>query len=417
MTGARAGGHRRAATRRSAPGADLKAIDSFVPRVGDPGRPARLHAPDLAEADDRRDHRAGAWPAGSRSRCGATCGSPPRRARFGCLERRWGVPLIDGGTQRLPRIVGEGRALDLILTGRTVDAEEALAIGLVDRGGARPAATSSARSSSPSGWPASRRRRCSRTAARCSRAAGAPLDEGLAIEAREGASVADGRRPAAPRASRPARGAAARRVRRRNSRAGTPVYSGAGRDGRRGGTMGKAARVAICTFGARPGLCRARAGGQLPRAVLHGRRAACSRTRAGPRRRRPPGIDARRDLRAPRTRSSAWACRSAPVRGSPTARSPRLTFTAPAGTTIADFRWVRTLAVLQRRRPAARTRLYVLYALGGTPFYGSGDYQAATVNRLTTLEQLARDREHGQRHEHAAQLPRAGRLQTARRRR
>jgi enoyl-CoA hydratase len=54
-------------------------------------------------------------------------------AVFGVFCRRWGVPLIDGGTVRLPRIVGQGRALDLILTGREVDAEEALRIGLIDR--------------------------------------------------------------------------------------------------------------------------------------------------------------------------------------------------------------------------------------------------------------------------------------------
>jgi enoyl-CoA hydratase len=47
--------------------------------------------------------------------------------------RRWGVPLIDGGTVRLPRVVGMGRALDLILTGRAVAADEALAIGLANR--------------------------------------------------------------------------------------------------------------------------------------------------------------------------------------------------------------------------------------------------------------------------------------------
>ncbi|MDM0040569.1 crotonase/enoyl-CoA hydratase family protein [Variovorax sp. J22G21] len=54
-------------------------------------------------------------------------------AVFGVFCRRWGVPLIDGGTVRLPRIVGMGRALDLILTGRAVLADEALAMGLVNR--------------------------------------------------------------------------------------------------------------------------------------------------------------------------------------------------------------------------------------------------------------------------------------------
>jgi enoyl-CoA hydratase len=54
-------------------------------------------------------------------------------AVLGVFCRRWGVPLIDGGTVRLPRIVGLGRALDLILTGRPVGASEALAIGLANR--------------------------------------------------------------------------------------------------------------------------------------------------------------------------------------------------------------------------------------------------------------------------------------------
>jgi enoyl-CoA hydratase len=60
---------------------------------------------------------------------------------FGVYCRRWGVPLIDGGTVRLPRIVGQGRALEIILTGRKVPAEECMSIGLCEyltpKGGAR----------------------------------------------------------------------------------------------------------------------------------------------------------------------------------------------------------------------------------------------------------------------------------------
>ena len=56
-----------------------------------------------------------------------------RSATFGVFCRRWGVPLIDGGTIRLPRLIGMGHAMDMILTGRPVAADEALAMGLANR--------------------------------------------------------------------------------------------------------------------------------------------------------------------------------------------------------------------------------------------------------------------------------------------
>jgi len=105
-------------------GADLKAIESFGPRLMSESGPfgfTRLTAskPTIAAISGwclAGGFELALW-------CDlriATAGS-----QLGFPERRWGVPLIDGGTQRLPRIVGLGRALDLILSGRIIDAREA----------------------------------------------------------------------------------------------------------------------------------------------------------------------------------------------------------------------------------------------------------------------------------------------------
>jgi enoyl-CoA hydratase len=111
-------------------GADLKATDTFVERLMSEEGPmgfTRLTSSKPTIAAISGFCLAGGlelalWCDLRIATEGSTLGYP---------ERRWGVPLIDGGTQRLPRIVGLGRALDLILTGRMVGAGEALAMGLL----------------------------------------------------------------------------------------------------------------------------------------------------------------------------------------------------------------------------------------------------------------------------------------------
>ena len=111
-------------------GADLKAIESFESRMDEPSGPlgmTRLIStkPTIAAISG--------WCLAGGLEVALWCDLRIATASsaFGFPERRWGVPLVDGGTQRLPRIVGLGRALDLILSGRIIDAEEAEAIGLV----------------------------------------------------------------------------------------------------------------------------------------------------------------------------------------------------------------------------------------------------------------------------------------------
>jgi enoyl-CoA hydratase len=108
-------------------GADLKALDLDVDDPAGPMGFSRLAAskPTIAAIDGwclAGGLELALW-------CDLRVATPG--STFGFFERRWGVPLVDGGTQRLPRVVGLGRALDLILSGRAVDAAEAERIGLV----------------------------------------------------------------------------------------------------------------------------------------------------------------------------------------------------------------------------------------------------------------------------------------------
>lgn len=109
-------------------GADLKALDLDPDHPQGPMGPTRLtpSKPAIAAIDGwclAGGVELALW-------CDMRVATPS--STFGLFERRWGVPLLDGGTQRLPRVLGLGRALELILTGRPVEAEEAHRIGLVN---------------------------------------------------------------------------------------------------------------------------------------------------------------------------------------------------------------------------------------------------------------------------------------------
>jgi enoyl-CoA hydratase len=188
-------------------GADLKALETFGDRLGAPEGPmgfTRLtpSKPTIAAISGF------ALAGGLELALWCDLRIATEDSKLGFPERRWGVPLIDGGTQRLPRVVGLGRALDIILTGRIMDAAEAHAIGLVNE-------------LVPTGKHLERALELAENLARFPqrtmladrRAAieglGMPLGEGLALESRAGPEVfADAIRGAARFAGGEGRGGA-----------------------------------------------------------------------------------------------------------------------------------------------------------------------------------------------------------------
>jgi enoyl-CoA hydratase len=160
-------------------GADLKAIATLDPsRPGGPLGFTRLASPKPTIA------AVSGWCLAGGFELALWCDLriASETASFAFAERRWGVPLIDGGTQRLPRVIGMGRALELILTGRLVDAAEGHAIGLVNEvvpAGAqvtRALELAEALAAFPQGTMLSDRRAALE-------GAGLPLEEGITLEA------------------------------------------------------------------------------------------------------------------------------------------------------------------------------------------------------------------------------------------
>jgi enoyl-CoA hydratase len=188
-------------------GADLKATETFVERLGAAEGPlgfTRLTASKPTIAAISGFCLAG----GFELALWCDLRIATEDSTFGYPERRWGVPLIDGGTQRLPRIVGLGRALDLILTGRMFGAEEAHSMGLLTEVVA-PGAHLERALALAEGLA----RVPQRTMLADRRAAieglGMPLAEGLALEAQAGPEVfEDGARGAARFAAGEGRGGA-----------------------------------------------------------------------------------------------------------------------------------------------------------------------------------------------------------------
>ncbi|MGH3049663.1 MAG: crotonase/enoyl-CoA hydratase family protein [Gaiellaceae bacterium] len=176
-------------------GADLKAMDNRVEPDGDaPMGPSRLELSKPVIAAVAGHAVAG----GLELACWCDLRVVEEDAVLGVFCRRFGVPLIDGGTVRLPRLVGLSRALDLILTGRPVGAEEALRIGLANRvvphGAAREAAEELAREIAA--FPQETMRRDRRSAID---GLGLPLAEAFATEFEHGVGVLEEAREGARR--------------------------------------------------------------------------------------------------------------------------------------------------------------------------------------------------------------------------